>query len=911
MAGKSLIRRLVWCLVLLAHWHAAQALTAECVFPEHGTSLAPTLSTLEDPDGRLTLETARDRYASGGFRKHQGGTPSFGFVRGVLWARVQLPAVERDCSTLMVLEQPRINLLELFMVGADGTIETKVMGSGLAFSARAIDHRFPNVRIERQAGPPVDVFIRIQSAVSVQLPLSLHSEASLFRQSHGEQAGMGLYYGLLLALLLYSSAVLVGMREASYLYYVLYLAALCLFSLNFTGHGAQYLWPDATAWQVASLPLSFGALVCFAGLFVRNFLDLAGNAPWVGRLVLYSVILAVPVSLAGVFQLAPMQSTLILTGLVVRCSVLITIGAVLSARRGYRPATYFLLAWCLQLLGGIAVPLSAFGWIPRTQATEYGLQIGSAAEMMLLSFALVYRINLLRDKKNKAEREALHEAGRLHLEESLQRSLEERNTILDNAVVAIIFLNAEDRVQWANQATHKMFGVVTGHAVGESIETYYPSHDDYLRVGAEVSAAVAGGHIFDCEMEMRRRSGALLWVHLSGRAVNQHDLSRGTVWVVRDISRRKELEDALRRKTAEQEIILQSTQIGITLSVNRHHRWFNRTFADMMGFSEEELLGVSSRIHFPDKEAWERLGAAAYPVLSRGEPYATECQMRRKDGELIWIQLFGKVVDAGDMARGAIWTFVDVTQRHQAEEGIRLALAQQVELNDLKSKFVSMTSHEFRTPLATILSSSELFRYYGDRLPADEKIKVLGNIDTAVTRMTKMLDEILMIGRADSGNLEFRPVICRPWQLCLDLANETARAASHDGSGLQRLDVRFAGTEVEALLDESLLRHILGNLLGNAFKYSPAGGRVGLNVVSELTELVIEVSDQGIGIPSSDIPKLFETFHRAGNVGNISGTGLGLAIVKRAVELHGGKIEVDSRVGEGTRFTVRLPHMDA
>ncbi|MCF8179327.1 MAG: PAS domain S-box protein [Sulfuritalea sp.] len=497
------------------------------------------------------------------------------------------------------------------------------------------------------------------------------------------------------------------------------------------------------------------------------------------------------------------------------------------------------------------------------------------------------------------------------LEENLQRALVERETILETSVVGIALLDAKGRVRWANSAMQQIFALEGALPVGTSLEPYYPSRDDYLRIGAAVSAAVLEGRAFDCELQMRRAGGALLWVHLSGRAVNQQDLGQGTVWVVKDITRRKKLEDELRTKTAEQDAILQSTQIGIALSVDRHHRWINRTFADMMGFSTEELLGKSSRVHFPDEAAWDKLGKDAYPVLARGESYATECRMRRKDGELFWVQLFGTAIDPKDLARGAIWTFVNVTQRRQAEDDIRRTLAQQMELSALKSKFVSMTSHEFRTPLATILSSSELLRHYGDRLPAGEKLEVLGSIDTAVKRMADMLDSILMIGRADSGNLEFRPVARHARQLCLDLANETARAVSKGGAGLQRLDVNFTGAGEMAMLDEGLLRHILGNLIGNAFKYSPAGSRVGLNVDSGSSEIVIEVSDQGIGIPSGDLPRLFDTFHRASNVGNISGTGLGLAIVRRAVELHGGSIEVDSRAGKGSRFTVRLPRLEA
>ncbi len=496
------------------------------------------------------------------------------------------------------------------------------------------------------------------------------------------------------------------------------------------------------------------------------------------------------------------------------------------------------------------------------------------------------------------------------LENNLQRALAERETILEASVMGIAFLDAKGRVRWANTAMQQIFALERGLPVGESLEPYYPSREEYLRIGAEVSAAVHDGRAYDCELQMRRAGGALFWVHLSGRAVNQHDLGQGTVWVVLDINRRKKLADALRRKTAEQDAILQSTQIGITLSVDRHHQWVNRTFADMMGFSEDELLGVSSRIHFPDDASWNKIGAEAYPVLRRGESYATECQMRRKEGGLIWIQLFGKAVDGQDMKRGTIWTFVDVTQRHQAEQDIRRALAQQVELSELKSQFVSMTSHEFRTPLATILSSAELLRYYSDRLPAEEKLEVLGSIENAVARMTKMLDGVLMIGRADSGNLEFAPAACKAQELCVELAAEAARAASSDGSGMQRLDMHFSLTETEWMLDEKLLRHILGNLIGNAFKYSGTGDRVRLTVAADGDDLVFVVADQGIGIPAEDMPRLFETFHRAGNVGNISGTGLGLAIVKRAVELHRGKIEVDSKVGEGTRFSVRLPRVE-
>lgn len=908
MAKKLLLRWLVWCLLLVAQWQSAHAVLAECPLPARGQSLTATLSTLADPDMALNLEAARARYVAGEFQAHQNGTPSFGFVPGALWARVQLPAVEQACTELFVLEQPRINRLDLFVLQGDGSVVPLTMGVGLPFTARAIAHRFPNVRITRQPGPPVDVFIRVQSAVSVQLPLSLYTEAALFKESHNEQAGMGLYYGLLLALLLYSIAVMVGIRDASYFYYVLYLAALGLFSLNFNGYGAQYLWPNATEWQVISLPLSFGALVVFGGLFARNFLDLARTAPLLGRLLMVSVGLAIAASLVGASQLAPMPATLALTAMVLAGSVLITVGGVLSAVRGYQPARYFLLAWCLQLLGGIAVPLSAFGWIPRTLASEYALQMGSAAEMMLLSFALVYRINLLRDKKEKAEREALHEAGRLHLEESLQRSLQERNTILDNAMVAIIFLNAQGKLQWANQATYKIFGVPAEQGLGESVELFYPSHEDYLAVNRAVAKAISQGQAFEDERWMRRSDGELIWVYTSGRTVNPTDASQGTVWAVMDITKRRQLEENLRRTEEQYRLVVNNVSEGMVVVQEGRFIFANPALLTLMGYNAAEILGQEflPMVYAEDREIF----VANYARRARGEAFETKFDFRalHKSGQLIWVHIATVVVPWD--GQPALLSFIsDITQRKQAEEDIRETLEKQRELNGLKSRFVSVTSHEFRTPLATILSSAELLKYYSDRMPLEERISFLDNIESAVARMTHMIDDILLIGKSNAQKLEFDPQPLPLRAFCETLVDESRASMDPETAAKLGIDFRMTGEANDARFDEKLLRQIFSNLLSNAIKYSPNGGRVFFGVACRADEVEFHVADQGIGMPKEDVARLFETFYRASNVGTISGTGLGLSIVRRAVKLHGGTIKVDSVLGTGTRFIVNLPRV--
>ncbi len=224
------------------------------------------------------------------------------------------------------------------------------------------------------------------------------------------------------------------------------------------------------------------------------------------------------------------------------------------------------------------------------------------------------------------------------------------------------------------------------------------------------------------------------------------------------------------------------------------------------------------------------------------------------------------------------------------------------ELSDLKSRFVSMTSHEFRTPLAVILSSAELLEAYGERWVPTKRSDHYGRIKGAVGTMRELLDAVLVIGKSDAGKLE-----CKPGPL--DVGRFLREAIDAIASTSLRHEVRtdIAEPLPSAEIDEKLANHVITNLLSNAVKYSPAGGVVRVKAKADGKDLVLEVADRGIGIGRADRARLFESFHRGANVGTIPGTGLGLAVVKRAVTAHGGSIDVRSEEGEGTTFIVRLP----
>ncbi len=263
-----------------------------------------------------------------------------------------------------------------------------------------------------------------------------------------------------------------------------------------------------------------------------------------------------------------------------------------------------------------------------------------------------------------------------------------------------------------------------------------------------------------------------------------------------------------------------------------------------------------------------------------------------------------------------LYTTLEIAMtRAKAETEMRKALAKERELNDLKSRFVSMVSHEFRTPMATILFSAGLLESYGDQWPENKKITHLQRIQTAVQQMTEMLDYVLFIGQSEAGKLDFRPSAMNLEKFCSELGEEIQVLAGNK----HHLSFICHGDFSEVCMDEKLLRHIFTNLLSNAIKYSPQGGEITFELREKLAcftknegspatrNAVFKIEDHGIGIPEKDIKHLFESFHRAANVGTISGTGLGLAIVKKSVDLHQGTIEIETEVGVGTTFIVSLP----
>lgn len=244
----------------------------------------------------------------------------------------------------------------------------------------------------------------------------------------------------------------------------------------------------------------------------------------------------------------------------------------------------------------------------------------------------------------------------------------------------------------------------------------------------------------------------------------------------------------------------------------------------------------------------------------------------------------------------------EIIQRTRAEENLTAALLKEKELSNMKSRFVSTVSHEFRTPLSIILSSADLLDYYTDKLSETEKQKYHQRIKKAVEHVIQLMNNALFIEKANSNKIVIRPVELALHPFCTDIIAELATMYNDT----HRIRYVYEGSSSNITADSELMRLILIHLLSNALQYSPSDTPIDFTVTAGETTLTLVVADKGDGIPPDDMDKIPDTFHRGANAEMIPGTGLGLAIVHNCVQLHKGTIHIDSN-NQGTTITVSLP----
>ena len=368
-------------------------------------SLNDHVEYLVDPSGERSAEQLllEERWSS-----HNKETLSFGYTSDVYWFRFQVNNNSSDnLSHLFEISYPVLDDIQIYIYGKNKDLIRNIhLGDKQPFYEREVQHRNFLVPLEIDANDNQMWIVRVKTSSAMQVPMAIWKERVFFTTDQAKIMSMGLYYGIMLIMILYNLVVYFSVREKSYLFYVFYVASMAGFLASLQGLNFQYVWPMATSWNDSSIVVMLAGVVVFASLFTRDFLALKGGHKTLynlfGLAIFFAAAIMILVNFLPYYLLIKA-----LIGLAFLVIFLVTYTGILRWSQGFSPARFFSIAWSSILLGGAILALNKFNIIPRNYFTENAVQLGSAIEVILLSFALADRLNQEKRERYEAQVQAL------------------------------------------------------------------------------------------------------------------------------------------------------------------------------------------------------------------------------------------------------------------------------------------------------------------------------------------------------------------------------------------------------------------------------------------------------------------------------------------------------------------------
>jgi PAS domain S-box-containing protein len=496
-----------------------------------------------------------------------------------------------------------------------------------------------------------------------------------------------------------------------------------------------------------------------------------------------------------------------------------------------------------------------------------------------------------------------------------QKRQEEQLRLLQSVVIntndAVMITEAEPiedpgpRILYVNEAFTRITGYTLAEVQGKNPRFLQGINTDQEQL-KKVRNALENVQAITGEVINYRKNGSEFWNEFSIVPVADKN-GRYTHWisVQRDITERRKAEAELRISEERFRSLIENALDVITI-INSDGiiYYISPSVEKVLGYTAIELVNKNIFEYIDPDDIPNVLHNFTNAIQNNHTALSIEFRCRHKDHSWRILEAISqKFIDHGENLRIVI-NSRDITERKRLDE-IRLALEREKELSALKIRFFSMASHEFRTPLSTILAAAHILESCedGETIESQKKQRNIHRVKSSVKNMIQLLDDILTINRAETGKLEFNPKEIDLEIFCLNLVEEIRLSMNNQ----HHIIFTSPSQGLTAYLDEKLLRSIITNLLSNALKYSPQGSNINFNLDGDNNHIILRIKDQGIGITNEDKKRLFEPFHRGKNVRNIPGTGLGLVVVKKCVELHSGTINVQSEIGLETTFTVTLP----
>ncbi|MFZ4455365.1 MAG: PAS domain S-box protein [Bacteroidales bacterium] len=477
----------------------------------------------------------------------------------------------------------------------------------------------------------------------------------------------------------------------------------------------------------------------------------------------------------------------------------------------------------------------------------------------------------------------------------------------ESFALSIIITDAHGNIEWCNTACEKLTGYSMKELIGVKTSIFRSENqsEEFYR---HLWKTVHAGLVWSGEFVNKRKDGSTYYEESTITPVRNKDgIISHFIAIKINISERKEMEEALRQSEERWQFAIEGTGDGIyDCDVNTFTFYYSPQWKALLGYKEDEI-GVEldewlSRIHPDDVEnSW----VDAYKCIN-GEmkTYSDEHRLRCKDGTYKWMLTRGIALKYGENGKASriLGVMSDITEVKKLEESLRKNIEKERELNEMKTRFVANASHEFRTPLASILITSDSLIHYWERYNQEQVREKLDKIKSNTEFLTAIVEDMLQLSKIEEGKLE------------LNLEPTNIVALSHiivdgfkDEQFLNRIEFESDFEELTINIDARLFRQAVNNLMSNALKYSLDNSKVLVRLTKHDNNLELIVRDFGIGIPEADQKHLFTPYFRASNTKMIKGNGLGLNIIRGIVRMHGGEITFESIQNEGSSFTIHLP----
>ncbi|HEY9691627.1 MAG TPA: PAS domain-containing sensor histidine kinase [Oculatellaceae cyanobacterium] len=472
---------------------------------------------------------------------------------------------------------------------------------------------------------------------------------------------------------------------------------------------------------------------------------------------------------------------------------------------------------------------------------------------------------------------------------------------------AIFLLDTKGYIISWNAGAERIQGYLAEEIIGKHFSCFYLAEDvENGKPYFELEIATNEGKYEEKGLRIRK-DGSRFWANVLITALKDSSGNlRGFSQVTQDITERQKVEELLKESDERFQQVAENIHEVFWLSNPQKSKmiYISPAYQEIWGRTCESLYqkpnSFIDSIHPEDRE-----GFLIQLLQHRlGKYYDATYRIIKPNGEVRWIHDRGfPIKNSSGIVERVAGIAEDITDRKTAEAEIYKALQIEKELNELQARFITTTSHTFRTPLATILSATELLEHYGHKFSPEHKQKLFDQIKNTVQEMTQILNDILIINRTEAGELKLKTAPLNLENLLQYIVEEMQiiMGVNH------QISLVHQGNCSNVVMDERLLWHIFYNLLSNAIKYSPKGGKVQVQLICEDRQVICSIQDSGIGVPDEEQKLIFEPFHRANNIDNIPGTGMGLSVAKKFVDLHGGNITLESKVDVGSRFVVTIP----